>query len=82
MLRGGIERYVRTFPEGGFWKARGSCFKEPKQAVLLLCQGKNFLFDKRQEQVPENKPKEETEKEVGDVLLLSANRSIAVASIL
>ncbi|CAK9002268.1 unnamed protein product [Durusdinium trenchii] len=46
MLRGGIERYVRTFPEGGFWK------------------GKNFLFDKRQEQVPENKPKEETEKEV------------------
>lgn len=22
MLRGGIERYVRTFPEGGFWKAR------------------------------------------------------------
>lgn len=46
MLRGGIERYVRTFPEGGFWK------------------GKNFLFDKRQEQVPENKPLEETEKEV------------------
>ena len=23
MLRGGIERYVRTFPEGGFWKAQG-----------------------------------------------------------
>ncbi|CAE7637334.1 STR6 [Symbiodinium sp. CCMP2456] len=46
MLRGGIERYVRTFPEGGYWK------------------GKNFLFDKRQEQIPERKPSEETEKEV------------------
>ncbi|CAE7681614.1 STR6 [Symbiodinium sp. CCMP2592] len=46
MLRGGIERYVRTFPEGGYWK------------------GKNFLFDKRQEQIPEKKPSEETEKEV------------------
>ena len=29
-----------------------------------LAQGKNFLFDKRQEQIPENKPEEETEKEV------------------
>lgn len=37
MVRGGIERYLKTFPEGGFWK------------------GKNFLFDKRQEQVPEAK---------------------------
>ncbi|CAJ1451120.1 unnamed protein product [Effrenium voratum] len=46
MLRGGIERYVRTFPEGGFWK------------------GKNFLFDKRQEQVPEKKPSEELQEEV------------------
>ena len=26
-------------------------------------QGKNFLFDKRQEQIPEKKPSEETEKE-------------------
>jgi len=46
MVRGGIERYMRTFPEGGFWK------------------GRNYLFDKRQEQVPENKPKEELEAEV------------------
>eukprot|EP00438_Fugacium_kawagutii_P024688 Skav235528 [mRNA] locus=scaffold3067:34281:37190:+ [translate_table: standard] len=27
--------------------------------------GKNFLFDKRQEQIPENKPMAETEKEAG-----------------
>ena len=34
MARGGIERYLKTFPKGGFWK------------------GKNYLFDKRMEQVP------------------------------
>jgi predicted sulfurtransferase len=34
MVRGGIERYLKTFPQGGFWK------------------GKNYLFDKRMEQVP------------------------------
>ena len=33
MVRGGIERYMKTFPEGGFWK------------------GKNYLFDRRLEQV-------------------------------
>jgi rhodanese-related sulfurtransferase len=38
MVRGGIERYLKTFPQGGFWK------------------GKNYLFDKRMEQVPEGKP--------------------------
>ena len=37
MVRGGIERYMKTFPEGGFWK------------------GKNYLFDKRFEQDPEEK---------------------------
>ena len=37
MVRGGIERYMKTFPEGGYWK------------------GKNYLFDRRQEQVPEAK---------------------------
>ena len=35
--RGGIERYLRTFPKGGYWK------------------GKNYLFDRRREQVPEEK---------------------------
>jgi len=40
MVRGGIERYLKTFPEGGYWK------------------GKNFLFDKRKEQVPEAKSEE------------------------
>ena len=34
MVRGGIERYIKTFPEGGYWK------------------GKNYLFDRRLEQVP------------------------------
>jgi len=37
MVRGGIERYMKTFPEGGYWK------------------GKNYLFDRRLEQVPEAK---------------------------
>jgi predicted sulfurtransferase len=37
MVRGGIERYMKTYPEGGFWK------------------GKNYLFDKRHEQMPELK---------------------------
>lgn len=37
MVRGGVERYMKTFPQGGFWK------------------GKNFLFDKRSEQIPEHK---------------------------
>mmetsp|Transcript_9409 Transcript_9409/g.15196 ORF Transcript_9409/g.15196 Transcript_9409/m.15196 type:complete len:523 (+) Transcript_9409:53-1621(+) len=46
MVRGGVERYIKTFPDGGFWK------------------GKNFLFDKRQEQVPANKTDKELEKEV------------------
>ena len=31
--RGGIERYLKTYPEGGYWK------------------GKNYLFDRRFEQV-------------------------------
>ena len=46
MVRGGIERYMKTFPEGGFWK------------------GKNYLFDRRLEQVPENKSETELEKDV------------------
>jgi len=46
MVRGGIERYIKTFPEGGFWK------------------GKNYLFDRRMEQVPEKKPPEELEQDV------------------
>ena len=46
MVRGGIERYLKTFPEGGYWK------------------GKNYLFDKRMEQVPEHKTPEALEEEV------------------
>ncbi len=42
-LRGGIERYVKTFPEGGFWN------------------GKNYLFDRRMEQVPGNRSAEAVE---------------------
>lgn len=42
-LRGGIERYIKTFPEGGFWK------------------GKNYLFDRRMEQLPGSKSAEEIE---------------------
>jgi len=46
MVRGGIERYLKTFPEGGFWR------------------GKNYLFDKRMEQAPENKSKEALQDDV------------------
>ncbi|XRB10448.1 thiosulfate sulfurtransferase [Pseudoscourfieldia marina] len=35
-VRGGIERYLKTFPSGGYWT------------------GMNYLFDRRQEQLPEN----------------------------
>jgi hypothetical protein len=45
-MRGGIERYVKTFPNGGFWK------------------GKNYLFDRRMEQVPGKKDKRKLEAEV------------------
>mmetsp|Transcript_10690 Transcript_10690/g.23576 ORF Transcript_10690/g.23576 Transcript_10690/m.23576 type:complete len:569 (-) Transcript_10690:106-1812(-) len=44
--RGGIERYMKTFPKGGFWK------------------GRNYLFDRRLEQVPELKTHEDLEKDV------------------
>jgi predicted sulfurtransferase len=46
MVRGGIERYLKTFPEGGFWK------------------GKNYLFDKRMEQAPAQKPLQELQADV------------------
>jgi predicted sulfurtransferase len=42
-MRGGIERYVKTFPQGGFWK------------------GKNYLFDRRMEQVPGTKDSNQVE---------------------
>lgn len=49
MARGGIERYIKTFPTGGYWK------------------GKNYLFDKRMEQVPELKPINKTDEELQNV---------------
>ena len=45
-LQGGIERYLKTFPKGGYWA------------------GKNYLFDRRMEQVPEEKPKSEVEQDI------------------
>jgi predicted sulfurtransferase len=47
--RGGIERYMKTFPEGGFWK------------------GRNYLFDRRLEQVPEKKTDEQLDTECESV---------------
>ncbi len=49
MVRGGIERYMKTFPEGGHWR------------------GKNYLFDRRLEQVPEKKSASELAAEVDSV---------------
>ena len=46
MVRGGIERYMKTFPEGGYWK------------------GKNYLFDRRLEQIPEAKSEAALQKDV------------------
>ncbi|CAB9502980.1 UPF0176 protein [Seminavis robusta] len=48
-LRGGIERYVKTFPQGGFWR------------------GKNYLFDRRMEQIPEGRSMEDVEREIDSV---------------
>ena len=45
-MRGGIERYVKTFPKGGFWR------------------GKNYLFDRRMEQVPGTKAEYKVESEI------------------
>ncbi|GAX14968.1 hypothetical protein FisN_12Lh332 [Fistulifera solaris] len=45
-MRGGIDRYVKTFPDGGFWK------------------GKNYLFDRRMEQIPGTKNPTDVEEEV------------------
>jgi hypothetical protein len=42
-LQGGIERYIKSYPEGGFWK------------------GKNYLFDRRFEQIPGNNPSAQVE---------------------
>ncbi|KAL3916877.1 MAG: hypothetical protein SGILL_004975 [Bacillariaceae sp.] len=49
-MQGGIERYLRTFPKGGFWS------------------GKNYLFDKRMEQIPEYKDETKVEQEVSNKL--------------
>lgn len=48
-MRGGIERYLKTFPDGGYWN------------------GKNYLFDKRMEQLPEGKQVDQVEQEVRQV---------------
>ena len=45
-LRGGVDRYMKTFPDGGFWK------------------GKNYVFDRRQAQVPAKKAPEALEADV------------------
>jgi hypothetical protein len=45
-LQGGIERYLKTYPEGGYWK------------------GKNYLFDRRMEQLPEEKKKGAVEADI------------------
>jgi hypothetical protein len=45
-VRGGIERYLKTYPQGGYWK------------------GKNYLFDRRFEQQPQDKTDEELQKDV------------------
>jgi predicted sulfurtransferase len=48
-LQGGIDRYLKTYPKGGFWK------------------GKNYLFDRRMEQVPAEKDVQQVEQEMNTV---------------
>jgi hypothetical protein len=55
-MRGGIERYVKSFPQGGFWK------------------GKNYLFDRRMEQVPGTKDPRQVEEEVESKCCLCRER--------
>jgi predicted sulfurtransferase len=45
-MRGGIERYVKTYQDGGFWV------------------GKNYLFDRRSEQIPGAKDPSLVENEI------------------
>ena len=44
--RGGIERYVKTYAEGGYWR------------------GKNYLFDRRMEQIPQIKAPDAVENDI------------------
>ena len=44
-VRGGIDRYLKTFPEGGYWR------------------GRNYLFDLRGEQKPEDKSETQVSRE-------------------
>jgi hypothetical protein len=55
-LQGGIERYIKSFPEGGFWK------------------GKNYLFDRRLEQIPGNKPASQVEADMDSKCALCRNK--------
>lgn len=55
-MRGGIERYVKSFPQGGFWK------------------GKNYLFDRRMEQIPSTKDLRQVEQEVESKCCLCRER--------
>ena len=59
MARGGIERYIKTFPTGGYWK------------------GKNYLFDKRMEQVPSLKPGDELESDLAGIKCCVCNMPYA-----
>jgi Rhodanase C-terminal len=61
-MRGGLDRYIKTFPSGGFW------------------QGKNYLFDKRGEQLPENKPIEKVEDEIISAVKSSSSGSTSASS--
>ena len=36
MVRGGIERYLKTFPEGGFWKGKNYLFDKRMEQTPLL----------------------------------------------
>jgi predicted sulfurtransferase len=45
MVRGGVDRYIKTYPGGGHWS------------------GKNYLFDMREEQVPDGKSDCQASKE-------------------
>jgi hypothetical protein len=78
-LRGGIERYVKTFPQGGFWRGKNYLFDRyvPRGSRLL-----NFLFvvipkticsvhslppffhSRRMEQIPEGRDTAEVEAEI------------------
>ena len=69
MVRGGIERYMRTFPEGGYWKGKNYLFdrrfeQAAEQNLSDTIRGTPCQPPSYPAQMPEAKPAEKLNKEI------------------